>query len=60
LREVEHAATEQMSKQYTYLAKREERMRHSSYQQAGWAIGSGIVESGNKVVMQLRTFRLEQ
>jgi hypothetical protein len=45
---------EQMSKQYAYLAKREERMQYHQYQQDGWPIGSGIVESGNKVVMQAR------
>jgi hypothetical protein len=45
---------EQMSKQYSYLARRENRMQYPSYQQDGWPIGSGIVESGNKVVMQAR------
>jgi len=45
---------EQMSKQYAYLTKREERMQYPHYQQEGWPIGSGIVESGNKVVMQAR------
>ena len=45
---------EPMSKSYTYLAKREARMQYPLYQQDGWPIGSGIVESGNKVVMQAR------
>jgi hypothetical protein len=45
---------EQMSKQYSYLGRRENRMQYPSYQQDGWPIGSGIVESGNKVVMQAR------
>ena len=45
---------EPMSKSYAYLVKREERMQYPSYQQDGWPIGSGIVESGNKVVMQAR------
>jgi hypothetical protein len=45
---------ESMRQQYAYLLKREERMRYAQYQQDGWPIGSGIVESGNKVVMQAR------
>ena len=45
---------EQMSKPYFYLVKREERMQYPQYQQDGWPIGSGIVESGNKVVIQAR------
>jgi hypothetical protein len=45
---------EQMNKSYAYLARREERMQNPSYQQDGWPIGSGIVESGNKVLMQAR------
>lgn len=45
---------EPMSKHYAYLAKRTERMQYPQYQQEGWPIGSGIVESGNKVVMQAR------
>jgi hypothetical protein len=45
---------ESMRQQYGYLLKREERMQYPQYQQDGWPIGSGIVESGNKVVMQAR------
>jgi len=45
---------ESMRQQYGYLLKREERMQYAQYQQDGWPIGSGIVESGNKVVMQAR------
>jgi hypothetical protein len=45
---------ESMRQQYAYLLKREERMQYPQYQQDGWPIGSGIVESGNKVVMQAR------
>lgn len=45
---------EHMSQQYAYLLKREERMHYPQYQQDTWPIGSGIVESGNKVVMQAR------
>ena len=45
---------ESMRQQYGYLLKRQERMQYPQYQQDGWPIGSGIVESGNKVVMQAR------
>lgn len=37
-----------------YLEKRETHMDYPAYQAAGWPIGSGSVESGNKVVMQAR------
>ena len=37
-----------------YLEKREALMQYPTYRAAGWPIGSGIVESGNKVVMQAR------
>ena len=37
-----------------YLEKREALMQYPTYQAEGWPIGSGIVESGNKVVMQAR------
>lgn len=51
----QHApADEEMRKKLAYLQKREERMQYPLYQQQGWPIGSGIVESGNKVVMQAR------
>ena len=50
----EHPDVEEISKKVTYLEKREARMQYPHYQTAGWPIGSGIVESGNKVVMQAR------
>ncbi len=52
--EREHAENEEISKKCRYLEKRETRMQYPLYQQQGWPIGSGIVESGNKVVMQAR------
>jgi hypothetical protein len=45
---------EEMHKKLTSLLKRTDRMQYPLYQQEGWPIGSGIVESGNKVVMQAR------
>lgn len=38
----------------TYLHKREAHMQYPTYQQAGWPIGSGSVESANKVVVEAR------
>jgi hypothetical protein len=38
----------------TYLQKREVHMQYPTYQQAGWPIGSGSVESANKVVVEAR------
>jgi hypothetical protein len=43
-----------MAKAVAYLEKRESRMQYPQYQAHGWPIGSGMVESGNKVVMQAR------
>lgn len=37
-----------------YLTKRVDQMQYPIYQQGGWPIGSGIVESGHKMVMQAR------
>lgn len=52
--EGEHPECEEIIKKCSYLEKRETRMQYPLYQQQGWSIGSGIVESGNKVVMQAR------
>jgi hypothetical protein len=38
----------------TYLQKREAHMQYPTYQQAGWPIGSGSVESAHKVVVEAR------
>ncbi|HEX4713432.1 MAG TPA: ISKra4 family transposase, partial [Ktedonobacteraceae bacterium] len=47
-----HPEVEDLAKKVAYLEKREARMQYPQYQAAGWPIGSGSVESGNKVVMQ--------
>ncbi len=44
----------EVSKKEHYLSKRREQMRYPAFREAGWPIGSGMVESGNKVVMQAR------
>ena len=38
----------------TYLQKREAHMQYPTYQAAGWPIGSGSVESANKLVVEAR------
>jgi hypothetical protein len=38
----------------TYLQKRETHMQYPTYQEAGWPIGSGSVESANKGVVEAR------
>jgi hypothetical protein len=37
-----------------YLKKREPHMQYPTFQSQGWPIGSGIVESGNKLVVEAR------
>jgi hypothetical protein len=37
-----------------YLEKREKHMQYPQFQAQGWPIGSGIVESGNKLVVEVR------
>jgi len=43
-----------MQEKLAYLQKREAHMRYPTYQAAGWPIGSGSVESANKVVVEAR------
>jgi hypothetical protein len=43
-----------IQEQLSYLLKREVHMQYPTYQQAGWPIGSGSVESANKVVVEAR------
>jgi len=44
----------QIQEQVNYLQKRRELMDYPTYQQQGWPIGSGSVESSHKLVMQAR------
>jgi hypothetical protein len=46
--------TSQVREHLAYLHKRESLMQYPSYQADGWPIGSGMVESANKLVMQAR------
>ena len=43
-----------MQEKLTYLQKREAHMQYPIYQEAGWPIGSGSVESANKLVVEAR------
>jgi hypothetical protein len=45
---------EAVQKQLHYFRKRESLLQYPVYQQQGWPIGSGMVESANKVVVQAR------
>jgi hypothetical protein len=51
---VERINDPEVQKKERYLSTRREQMDYPTFQQAGWPIGSGMVESGNKVVMQAR------
>jgi hypothetical protein len=44
----------QIQEHVTYLQKRLELIEYPTYQQQGWPIGSGSVESSHKLVMQAR------
>ncbi len=43
-----------MQEKLTYLQKRKAHMQYPTYQEAGWPIGSGSVESANKLVVEAR------
>ncbi len=47
-------ALEAVQKQMQYVGKRLSLMQYPQYQQDSWPIGSGMVESANKVVVQAR------
>ena len=49
-----HPTAQPISGNLAYLKKREHQMQYPVFQSQGWPIGSGIVESGNKLVVQAR------
>ena len=54
---VEQGASETLDtveEQRAYLEKRREQLRYAEFQAAGYPIGSGMVESGNKLVTEAR------
>lgn len=49
-----HPAVDLIRSNLAYLKKREAQMQYPTFQAQGWPIGSGIVESGNKLVVEAR------
>jgi len=49
-----HSHIEDLDKKVNYLQKRKEMMQYPQFQQKGWPIGSGSVESANVGVVQAR------
>ena len=49
-----HRDTEIISSNLAYLKKRKAQMQYPLFQAQGWPIGSGMVESGNKLVVHAR------
>jgi len=49
-----HPEIKEIPANLTYLQKREPQLQYPHFQAGGWPIGSGIVESGNKLVVEVR------
>lgn len=49
-----HPELPEVAKALAYLEKRQGQMDYPQYRAAGWPLGSGMVESGNKVVVEER------
>lgn len=49
-----YPSAEKVAENLAYLEKREAQMQYPHYQALEWPIGSGMVESGHKQVMQVR------
>jgi len=49
-----HPNIEVLATNLAYLEKREEQMQYPHFQEEGWPIGSGVVESANKLVVEAR------
>jgi len=50
----QYPQSQAISGNLAYLEKRKEQMQYPLFQAQGWPIGSGIVESGNKLVVEAR------
>jgi hypothetical protein len=50
----QHPDAQVVSGNLAYLEKREKQMQYPLFQAQGWPIGSGMVESGNKLVVEAR------
>ena len=49
-----HQTVRVVAENLAYLQKREAQMQYPSFVSEGWPIGSGVVESGNKLVVEAR------
>ena len=49
-----HPQAQPLTSNLAYLKKREKQIQYPIFQAQGWPIGSGIVESGNKLVVEAR------
>lgn len=49
-----HYPSPLLAEKLAYVQKRQAHMQYPSYQEAGWPIGSGSVESANKLVVEAR------
>jgi hypothetical protein len=52
--QAQHPDEQSISGNLAYLKKREQQIQYPRFQADGWPIGSGIVESGNKLVVEAR------
>jgi len=52
--QTQHPTNTVLAENLAYLEKREAQMHYPEYQAQGWPIGSGAVESANKVVVEAR------
>jgi hypothetical protein len=50
----QHPELEVLKENLAYLEKRESQLHYPQFQAQGWPIGSGMVESGNKLVVEAR------
>ncbi len=50
----QHAQQPELTTAFAYLEKREAQMQYPTFQQEGWPIGDGAVESANKLVVEAR------
>jgi len=50
----QHPQEQTVTGNLAYLKKREQQIQYPAFQSQGWPIGSGIVESGNKLVVEAR------
>jgi len=50
----DHPSVKDLDKKVNYLQKREKLMQYPLFQQQGWPLGSGCVESANRCVVQER------